>query len=210
MRILLIGATGTIGNAVGRRLGSGHEIIAVTRHSSPHAVDIAQPDSLRALFRAVGQVDAIVSAAGAARFAPCEKLSDADFEFSLANKLMGQVNVIRYGLPSVCGGGSITVTSGILAFRPMHGSAAISLVNAGLEGFVAGAALESARGIRINVVSPPWVTETLQAMNRELAGDKSAAAVAELYATSVEGVASGHLIRFGESGAVESVPLTER
>ena len=37
--------------------------------------------------------DGIVSAACAARFAPLEELSDEDFRFSLANKLMGQVNL---------------------------------------------------------------------------------------------------------------------
>lgn len=48
----------------------------------------------------------------------------------------------------------------------MPGSAAVSLVNSALEGFGRAAALEAPRGIRVNVVSPPWVTETLQAMKR--------------------------------------------
>jgi NAD(P)-dependent dehydrogenase (short-subunit alcohol dehydrogenase family) len=60
-----------------------------------------------------------------------------------------------------CAGGSVTVTSGVLARQPMPGGAAISMVNAGLEGFVRGAAAEAPRGVRVNAVSPPWVTETL-------------------------------------------------
>ena len=91
-------------------------------------------------------------------------------------------------------GGSITITSGILAQQPSRGSAAISLVNAGLEGFARAAALEAPRGIRINVVSPPWVTETLQALGMPLQGGLPAATVAQAYVACVEGTATGQVI----------------
>ncbi len=52
-------------------------------------------------------------------------------------------------------GGSVTLTSGMLSREPMPGSAAISLVNAGIEGFVRAAALEMPDGVRVNAVSPP-------------------------------------------------------
>src|SRR5256886_13747213 len=83
----------------------------------------------------------LISAAGQARFKPLDELSDADFRFSLDNKLLGQVNVIRYGLGSVADNGSITITSGVLAQQPMRGSGALSLLNAGLEGLARAAAL---------------------------------------------------------------------
>ncbi len=210
MKILVIGATGTIGGAVTNLLGSRHEGISANRTGADFKVDIVQPDSLRALFKAVGPVDAIVNAAGTARFAPLDKLSDDDFDFSLGNKLMGQVNVIRYGLPSVRDGGSITVTSGVLAWHPMPGSAAISVVNAGLEAFVGAAALEAPRRIRVNVVSPPWVSETLRQLKMDPAGGRSASDVAQLYAASVEGKSTGHVVGFGPGGAVESRPLASR
>ena len=139
-------------------------------------------------------MDAIVSAAGQAAFKPLGELSDADFALSLENKLMGQVNVVRSGLASVADNGSITLTSGILAQQPAPGTAAISLVNAGLEGFARAAALEAPRGIRVNVVSPPWVTETLQAMGRPTAGSLPAAVVARAYVESVEGRMTGQVI----------------
>jgi NAD(P)-dependent dehydrogenase (short-subunit alcohol dehydrogenase family) len=146
------------------------------------------------LYAKVGKVGAVISAAGQARFKPLDDLSDADFRFSVDNKLMGQVNVVRYGLGSVVDGGSITITSGVLAQQPSPGSAAISLVNAGLEGFARAAALEAPRGIRINVVSPPWVTETLQALGMPLQGGLPAATVARAYVASVEGTATGQVI----------------
>src|SRR5450755_4505425 len=161
MKILLIGATGTIGRAVAAALSPRHEVIAVSRHSEPLRVDISSAESVRALFAAAGPIDAVISAAGAARFKPLAQLDDEDFAFCLQNKLMGQVNVVREGLQRVRDGGVIVLTSGILSRSPTPGSSAISLVNAGVEAFVRAAALEAPRGIRVNVVSPPWVSETL-------------------------------------------------
>ena len=194
MRVLLIGATGTIGKAIAAALSRRHEVLLASRQQAPLHVDIADPASVRDLYRQVGKVGAVISAAGQARFKPLDELSDADFRFSLDNKLLGQVNVIRYGLGSVADNGSITITSGVLAHQPMRGSGAVSLVNAGLEGFARAAALEAPRGIRINVVSPPWVTETLQALGMPLQGGLPAATVAQAYVGSVEGTATGQVI----------------
>ena len=145
MRILLIGATGTIGQAITAAFGTRHDVIPASRHKARESVDVGDPDSIRALLKRVGRVDAIVSAAGQAAFKPLGELSDADFAFSVGNKLMGQVNLVRFGLASVADNGSVTLTSGVLAQQPMPGSAAISLVNAGLEGFTRAAALEAPR-----------------------------------------------------------------
>ena len=194
MRIIVIGATGTIGRAVADALSATHTVIAASRHGDAR-VDIADPASIRALFAATGRVDAVVSAAGAARFRPIAELTDEDFAFSLANKLMGQVNVVREAIAHVVDGGSITVTSGVLGQQPSPGSGAISLVNAGLEGFARAAALEAPRGIRVNVVSPPWITETLRALGMPLEGGLDAAAAAQVYVQSVEGTETGVVYR---------------
>lgn len=194
MRIVVIGASGTIGTAVARLLGIEHTVIRVGRSSGSHRVDLASRESIEQLFRAVGPVDAVVSTAGEARFAPLDTLTDADFAFSLGNKLMGQINLVRIGHASVTDRGSFTLTSGILARQPMVGSAAISLVNAAIEGFARAAALELPRGLRINVVSPPWVTETLQAMGMAAAHGLPAERVALAYRAAVEGAASGEVI----------------
>lgn len=195
MRILLIGATGTIGKAIAAALGTRHDIIPVSRHRARESVDLSDPQSVRALFGRVGRVDAIVSAAGQAAFKPLGELSDADFAFSVGNKLMGQVNLVRFGLASVADNGSVTLTAGSLGQHPEPGAAAISLVNAGLEGFARAAALEAPRSIRVNVVSPPWLTETLQAIGRPVTGGLPAAVVARAYVESVEGGMTGQVLR---------------
>jgi NAD(P)-dependent dehydrogenase (short-subunit alcohol dehydrogenase family) len=194
MRILLIGATGTIGRAIASALAGRHDVIPVSRHKAAETVDLSDAQSVRDLFKRVGRVDAIVSAAGQAAFKPLGELSDADFDLSTGNKLMGQVNLVRFGLASVADNGSVTLTSGILAQQPAPGTAAISLVNAGLEGFTRAAALEAPRGIRVNIVSPPWVTETLEAMGRPTTGGLPAKVVARAYVESVEGRMTGQVI----------------
>jgi NAD(P)-dependent dehydrogenase (short-subunit alcohol dehydrogenase family) len=107
---------------------------------------------------------------------------------------MGQINLVRVGLPYINDQGSFTLTSGVLAQQPIPGSAAISLVNAGLEGFVGAAALEATRGIRVNVVSPPWVSETLEAMGQDPSTGLPAAQVAPAYVESVESQRTGEIL----------------
>ena len=194
MRILVIG-TGTIGRAVVAALSAGNEIISASLRSTTRKVDIADPTSIQQMYRSLGKLDAVVCAAGQAKFAPLVQLSDADFRFSLDNKLMGQVNLVRFGFEHVQDGGSFTLTAGSLAQAPMPGSAAVSLVNAGIEGFARAAALEAPRRIRVNAVSPPWVTETLQALKMDPSEGLPAAVVARAYVRSVTGTDTGSILK---------------
>jgi NAD(P)-dependent dehydrogenase (short-subunit alcohol dehydrogenase family) len=194
MKVVVFGATGTIGKAVVEALKGKHDVISVSRSTGGHRADITDKASLERALAAIGAVDAIVCAAGGAVFKPLEQLSDADFRKCLDDKLMGQVNVIRLGMRHVRPGGSITITSGILAQEPMAGGAAISMVNSGLEGFVRGAAFELEGKLRVNVVSPPWVTETLKAYKMDESIGIPAARVAKAYVHSVEGAETGSAI----------------
>jgi NAD(P)-dependent dehydrogenase (short-subunit alcohol dehydrogenase family) len=193
MKIIVIGSTGVIGSAVAKALAGKHEVIGVHRKSDP-AVDVEKPATIAALFDKVRDVDAVVSCAGNAVFKPLGDLTDEDYELCLHSKLLGQAAVIRHALTHLRDGGSVTVTSGTLAQNPMKGAAAISMVNCGLEGFTRGAALEAPRGIRVNVVSPGWVTETLVAMKMDPSHGMPAAEVARAYVASVEGKLTGQTI----------------
>ncbi len=195
MKILVIGATGTIGSAVATALSArGHTVVAASRKSGEVRVDVDDPASVRTLFERVGELDAVVSCAGNVAFKPLAALTDDDFAMSLRSKLMGQVNVTRRALATLRDGGSVTLTSGVLAQSPVPGSAAVSLVNAGVEGFTRAAALEATRGIRVNVVSPPWVKETLEKLKMDPAAGLPAADVAKAYVAAVEGRQSGAVI----------------
>ena len=107
---------------------------------------------------------------------------------------MGQVNLVLIGRQFITDRGSFTLTSGVLSQEPMKGSTSISMVNAGIEGFVRAAALELPQGIRINAVCPPWVRETLLALRMDPSLGMPAATVARAYLTSAEGKETGQII----------------
>jgi NAD(P)-dependent dehydrogenase (short-subunit alcohol dehydrogenase family) len=91
-------------------------------------------------------------------------------------------------------GGSITLTSGIVSAQPIRDGANATAVNHALEGFVRAAALELPRGIRVNVVSPPWVSETLEKMGQSPSGGVPAVVVARAYVEAVEGTRNGQVL----------------
>ena len=193
-RALLVGATGTIGSAVAAALrADAVEVVSAARSGADESVDLSDPGDIRAMLARVGTVDAIVSCAGAARFVPLLDATDEDWSFSLANKLMGQINLVRLGAANVRDGGSITLTTGVLAERPMPGSSIISTVNAGLEGFVRSAGLELT-ALRVNAVSPGWVAETLTAMGKDPSAGIPAAQVAQAYVRAMSTVAGGEIV----------------
>jgi NAD(P)-dependent dehydrogenase (short-subunit alcohol dehydrogenase family) len=68
------------------------------------------------------------------------------------------------------------------------------MVNAGLEGFVRAAQLELEREVRVNVVSPVWVQETLLAMGNKLLDGMPAGLVARAYVASVTGSMKGTVL----------------
>jgi NAD(P)-dependent dehydrogenase (short-subunit alcohol dehydrogenase family) len=194
MRVLIVGGNGMIGKEIAKALASGHEVITASRTGSDVSVDLSDKASIVAMYGKVGNVGAVVCVGGTAKFVPLDKLSDEDFAFSLANKLMGQVNLVRCAIGHVDTNGSVTLTSGTLAQQPMIGSAAVSIVNAGVEGFVRAAALEYQGKLRVNVVSPGWVAETLASMGKDASQGIPAADVANVYKQSIEGTMTGQVL----------------
>lgn len=190
MKILLIGASGTIGKAVEQSLSPAHQVISANYSDGDVTVDLGSTDSIRAMFDQVGRVDAVISTAGVANFAPLDALTDADYELALNNKLMGQINLVRLGKEFVSQGGSITLTSGILSRQPMPGSAVISMANGALESYAKAAALEL-DGLRVNVVAPVFVKETMAMMGMGTEGGLSAADTAKAYVSAIDGTMNG-------------------
>jgi NAD(P)-dependent dehydrogenase (short-subunit alcohol dehydrogenase family) len=193
MKIILIGATGTIGKAVSERLSHEHQVISAGHSGGDVQVDLGKPESIQAMFQKVGKVDAVISTAGLAKFAPLDKLSDADYQLALDNKLMGQVNLLRIGRDYINQGGSITLTSGVLSRQPMPGSASISMVNGALESYVKAAALELEQ-LRLNVVAPSFVKETMLIMGMDPTHGISAADTSKVYAAAVTGNMHGETL----------------
>ena len=195
MRILVVGATGTIGGPVADALEvAGHEVVRAGHSGGAHRVHLSEKASIEALYDAVGEVDAVVCTAGVSKFGPLDELDDAGFALSIENKLMGQVNLVRLGLGRVAEGGSFTLTSGTLSTKPTPATSAVSMVGGALESFVRAAALDLGERYRINVVSPGWVAETKQKMGLDPIPGIWAADLAEYYVRAVEGEESGQVV----------------
>lgn len=190
MKIVLIGATGTIGEAVSRNL-QDHEIIKVGLNHGDYQMDLDSPESIQALFAAVGKVDAVISTSGQIVFGAVNELSDADYAMTVNNKLLGHLSLFRIASQHLNTGGSFILTTGYLAQHPIPGSAAISAVNAALDAFVKAAALEMGDSLRVNAVSPHFVTETMIAMGMPTDGGISAADTALAYRHLLEGDQNG-------------------
>ena len=198
MRICVIGATGTIGRAVADALAEHHEVLRASR-SGELPVDITNPRSLASFYDLIGDLDAVVCAAGEARFRPLAALTPEDFQVGLRSKLAGQVAVVQAGMNRLREGGSFTLTSGVLARHPIPGSAAVAVANAGIEAFARAAQLELQRGLRVNVVSPGWVKETMVALGMDPTPGMAAADVARAYVAAVEGDLRGQTLSCGDS-----------
>jgi NAD(P)-dependent dehydrogenase (short-subunit alcohol dehydrogenase family) len=195
MRILLVGATGTIGAPLATALEQrGHGVIGVGRSSGDHRADIADPGSIRALYDAVDRIDAVVCAAGRAAFGALPELGEEDFAITLANKLMGQVNLVRAGLGRVREGGSFTLTSGTLSQKPEAGTSAVSMAGAAVEAFARGAAIDLRGRYRVNVVSPGTVAEGRVERGLDPMPGIRAADLAARYVELVEGDVTGAVI----------------
>lgn len=191
MKAVVVGATGLIGKAVVNLLSDkGVDVVQVSRNTQP-GLNIDDPTSIDAFYKSLGEVDAVICAAGSASFGPLPKLSDQDFQLGITSKLLGQANLVRKGLSNLRPGGVFVLTGGMMAYSPWPQTSAISMVNAGLEGFVRGAALDLQDDRRIVIVHPPLVRESAVQMGMDGAPYPLAEKVAEAYLTAVEGKDTG-------------------
>ena len=154
-------------------------------------MDIEKTDELKTFLEEMDPVDHIVCTGGAVQFAegPLETLTDATIYRGIDSKLMGQVNIARFGHKSVKKGGSILLTGGLVAYKPLFPNAShIGMINAALNGFVicAGNDLKQAGGPRLNVIHPPLIKETdIAAFGGTGEGLPAAAEVADVYYKSL-------------------------
>ncbi len=197
MNIIVIGANGTIGKAVVEQLGQRHDVVTAGRNSGQYQVRIEDPASVAALFERTGPVDGVVVAAGDLHFGTLAEMTPEQFRIGLDSKLMGQVHVALAAQHALKDGGSITLTSGIVGHQPIRYGVNASTVNLALEGFVLGAAIELSRGVRINLVDPTLLTESLPQYGEYFHGFETVEArrVALAYARSVDGAENGRTYR---------------
>lgn len=197
MKVLLIGAGGTLGSAVrGALAARGHEVVGVGRSGGDLVADVTDPESVARMYAQAGGVDAVAVAAGDAVFKPLGQLTADDFAATLRGKALSQVDVVLQGVSQLPPTGSFTLISGVLAEQPIVAGAAASAANGAIEAFVRAAAIELPPQ-RINVVSPTVVEESLPAYGPFFAGMEAVpvSRVATAYVRSIEGAQTGQVYR---------------
>ncbi|MGB6152886.1 MAG: short chain dehydrogenase [Pricia sp.] len=197
MKILIVGGNGTIGKTVVSHFEEENEIVIAGRTTGDVLVDIADSQSIKAMFEKTGNYDAIICIAGEAKWADFDELTEQDYYIGLKSKLMGQVNLVRLGRHYLNPNGSITLTTGILADDPVTKTTSAAMVNGGIHSFVQAVALEVKNGIRVNVVSSGMVQDAYEKYKSYFPGhnpipmDK----VVNGYIRSVNGKGNGEVIR---------------
>lgn len=200
MQILIIGGEGTIGSTLVSHFASKYKVIKAGRNSGDISVDISDSASIKEMFEKLGQVDAIICAAGEAKWALFDQLSEEDFYVGFRSKLMGQVNLVRLGKDYVNEGGSITLTTGILADDPVQMTTSAAMVNGALHSFVKAVVMDLDKRIRVNVVSCGLVEDAVEKYQDYFPGHHPISMKKMLrgYIRSVEGKGTGEIIRIYE------------
>ncbi len=170
--VVIIGGTAGIGlaaaqaaAAAGARVwaaGRSLEHIEEAKQLANGALEVRQADthdatSLEAIFKEVGTIDHLVSAAVGGERTLKPFLEQTEDQFKAAyDKLWGYAKVVRTGAPYLAEGGAITLVSGSPARKIKPAQSPLSCVGASVENLVRCLAVEMAP-IRVNVVSPGTV-----------------------------------------------------
>ncbi len=162
MKIVIIGGRGTIGSKVSSKLSEDHEVLIAGRSEGYYKMDIADTASIQSFFEKIGKVDAIINIGGEAKWGPFSELSEEDYYIGIKSKLMGQVNLVRIGLNFLNVGGSVTLSTGILADHPVPLTASAAMVNGAIHSFVQAASLDIGDQCRLNVVSLGLVEDSAE------------------------------------------------
>ena len=194
MKILIIGATGTLGKEIYRKCqDKGHTITVASRKQQP-PIDIDDSKSITNYFNQSQLFDVIICVAGHASWGKLEKLSDEQISLGINSKLIGQVNIVRNGLKKLNPNGIIILTGGLLGYSPWPGTSNLAMANAGLTGFVKAIALELNEGKKVVVIHPPLIQETAIKLGIDSRPWPSASKVAETYLKAINNQSSGQSI----------------
>lgn len=210
--IAILGASGSIGNVLARRLvRNGHKVVLVGRDEDKLAtlsreigqpfttVDFATSEPLeQALQEIVGAdegLDAMVNCIGSVLLKPAHATTDEEFRHIVETNLFTAFATVRVGAKLLRErGGSIVLFASAAAEIGIQNHEAIAAAKAGVIGLArSAAATYASNNIRVNVVSPGMVRTELT--RRIWEHSASAAASMKLHA----------LGRFGEPEQVASL-----
>lgn len=167
-KIVIIGGSSGIGLETAKQaIAQGAEVIIASRtedklHKAKeklgarawsYVLDTTQEQQVQSFFETVGQFDHLVVSAAETSGGSFLGTDTANARELFENKFWGQYYAAKYGAPKISPDGSITLFSGVVAYKSMIGSSMLGAVNAAVSNLSQTLALELAP-IRVNVVSP--------------------------------------------------------
>lgn len=163
MKIVILGATGGIGNYLVKHYSSNKEntiFIGTHKRSLLKEIkkisdynnikelkfDIGSTESVKAFFDAIGsKIDLVINLVGITTDNLIEKMEVAEWDHLMNVNLRGAFLVTKFSLPIINKGGHILHTSSVLAKVGVIGASNYCASKGGLESFVKAAAKEAIR-----------------------------------------------------------------
>lgn len=198
MRIIVVGGAGTIGRRLVPALHShGHDVVVAGRTSGDVRVDLTSHETIESLYREVGQIDGVVSIAAHGALDEFSALTSAALYDNMRAKFFGQVDLVLTGQHHCADGASFTLTSGIFADQPWPHVTGGGVISGALHSFVLSAAIELPRRMRINVVSPTMIGDSVDAFAADFPGMRPVPMdeLVDHYLHCIEGDNTGRVIR---------------
>ncbi len=173
--VVVIGGSSGIGLAVaGLARQAGAELVLVGRHAErlqaaaaslggagQVIADLSAADTVPGIFRGLSRIDHLVITAGTAQLLPLQDATAEALRQVLEERLVGPLLAIQAARSLLVPGGSITLTSGLLASRPIAaGAAVLAGAVAAVEAIARALALELAP-LRVNAIAPGLVDTPL-------------------------------------------------
>ena len=169
-RVVVIGGGSGIGFAVAdlAREAGAEIVIASSRAATVDAaverlggstgrvVDLRDEGGVAAFFKDLGPFDHLAMTAGdwgGVMFAPTADIDLDRAREDLAVRFWGALAAAKHGCRTIAQDGSITLTSGMLAHRPMKGAPLVTAVAGAMEHMTRGLAVDLAP-VRVNAVCP--------------------------------------------------------
>jgi NAD(P)-dependent dehydrogenase (short-subunit alcohol dehydrogenase family) len=167
-KIVIIGGSSGIGFETAKQvIAQGAEVIIASRsknklqnakeqlgaRATAFILDTTQEQQVQSFFEKVGQFDHLVVSAAETSGGSFLHTNTAQARQLFENKFWGQYYAAKYGAPKILPHGSITLFSGVVAYKSMVGSSILGAVNAAVSNLGQTLALELAP-IRVNIISP--------------------------------------------------------
>ena len=195
-KVIVVGAIGRLGSVVVGGL-TDYEVIRAGRSGPDLKIDALDFESASAALATIGPFDALISCAGVrAPFKPFEELTMEDFAIGISNKCLSQLNLVKAAIPYLTENGSITLTSGIIGDEPILGGSAAAAANGALNMCVSTLAAEYAGRLRINIVSPSIIENSVEHYGMVFDGFEptSEKRIVEAYRRTISAPISGRVL----------------